>query len=177
MRRRYWNQFGDTSLFTCEYANLFDQSIEENSYDYIILQDTLHHIEPLDDALAIFYKVLKPNGRLVLIEENGGCLIKSAMLFAQRGTKRVISVYDDVLRKEILMGNENIRPEKLWRKHFDKAGFSMEEESLQYIRFLPSWCFNDNNLQKNVEKEQKVWRKNAFLRRNAFWGLNMVFIK
>ena len=73
------------------------------------------------------------------------------------------------------MGNENIRPEKLWRKHFEKAGFRMEEDSLQYIRFLPSCCYNDNNLQKNVEKEQRLWKKNAFLRHHAFWGINMVF--
>ena len=177
MRRQYWNQFGDTSLFTCEYANLFDQNIEENSYDYIILQDTLHHIEPLDEALPIFRNALKPNGKLILIEENGGCVIKSTMLFAQRGTKRVISVYDDVLQKEVQMGNENIRPEKLWRKHFEKAGFHVEEESLQYIRFFPSCCFNENNLQKNIEKEQRIWKKSAFLRRNAFWGINMVFSK
>jgi hypothetical protein len=112
-----------------------------------------------------------------LIEENGGCWIKSAMLFAQRGTKRVISVYDKTLEKEILMGNENIRPEKLWRMHFEKAGFKMETESLQYIRFLPSSCFNENDLQKNIEKEQKIWKKSAFLRHHAFWGINMVFSK
>ena len=176
-RRKFWQQYGDTSLCTFQYANLFDQQIEAESFDYIILQDTLHHIEPLDEALAIFHKTLKPDGKLILIEENGGCFIKSAMLFAQRGTKRVISVYDDVLQKEVLMGNENIRPEKLWRKHFEKARFKMEEDSLQYIRLLPSFCFNEKNLQKNIEKEQRVWRKNAFLRRNAFWGINMVFGK
>lgn len=177
MRRKFWSQYGDTSLFTCEYANLFDQRPEEGSYDYIILQDTLHHIEPMDEALPIFRNALKPDGKLILIEENGGCLVKSAMLFAQRGTKRVISIYDDVLQKEVQMGNENIRPEKLWRKHFEKAGFHMEEDSLQYIRFLPSCCYNDNNLQKNVEKEQRLWKKNAFLRHHAFWGINMVFGK
>ncbi len=176
-RRKFWSQYGDTSLLTCTYANLFDQNIEENSFDYIILQDTLHHIEPLDDALAIFYKALKPNGKLVLIEENGGCLVKSAMLFAQRGNKRVISVYDETLQKEVLMGNENIRPEKVWRKHFDKAGFHLDEESLQYIRFLPSCCFNAKNVEKNLAKEQRLWRKSAFLREKAFWGINMVFGK
>ena len=151
--------------------------MEENSFDYIILQDTLHHIEPLDEALPIFRRVLKPDGKLILIEENGGCWIKSAMLFAQRSNKRVISMYDDTLKKEVLMGNENIRPEKLWRKHFEKAGFQMDENSLQYIRFLPSPCFNEKKLQKNIEKEQKIWKKSAFLRRHAFWGINMVFVK
>ena len=176
-RRQFWSQFGDTSLCTFQYANLFDQNIEESSYDYIILQDTLHHIEPLDEALQIFRKALKPDGKLILIEENGGCLFKSAMLFAQRGNKRVISIYDDNLKKEVLMGNENIRPEKQWRKHFEKAGFHIEEDSVQYIRFLPSFCYNEKNLQKNIKKEQRIWKKSAFLRRKAFWGMNMVFGK
>lgn len=176
-RRMFWNQYGDASLCTFQYANLFDQKIAPESFDYVILQDTLHHIEPLDEALAIFHKVLKPNGKLVLIEENGGCWIKSAMLFAQRGNKRVISVYDETLRKEVLMGNENIRPEKAWREHFENAAFRLDEESLQYIRFLPSCCFNEKKIEKNLEKEQRIWKKNAFLRHNAFWGLNMVFCK
>ncbi len=176
-RRQYWSQFGDSSLCTFQYANLFDQELDENSFDYIILQDTLHHIEPLDEALKIFHKVLKPDGKLILIEENGGCWVKSAMLFVQRGNKRVISMYDETLQKEVLMGNENIRPEKLWRKHFEKADFVMDENSLQYISFLPSYRFNEDNLQKNIEKEQRIWKKNAFLRRHAFWGINMVFSK
>lgn len=176
-RRQFWGQFGDTSLCTFQYANLFDQNLEENSFDYIILQDTLHHIEPLDEALLLFRKALKPDGKLILIEENGGCWIKSMMLFAQRGNKRVISVYDENLRKEVPMGNENIRPEKTWRKHFEKAGFHMEEGSLQYIRLLPSIFFNMENMKKNVEIEQKIWKKSALLRRKAFWGINMVFVK
>lgn len=174
-RRQFWNRYGDTSLLTCEYANLFDQPIEEDSYDYIILQDTLHHIEPLDEALPLFRKVLKPDGKLILIEENGGCWCKNAMLFAQRGTKRVITVHDEVLHKDVLMGNENIRPEKVWRKHFEKAGFRMDEESLRYIRFLPSWRFKADNMQENIEKEQEIWKKCAFLRHHFFWGINMVF--
>ena len=99
------------------------------------------------------------------------------MLFAQRGTKRIITVHDDVLGKDVLMGNENIRPEKVWRKHFEKAGFRMDEESLQYVRFLPSWRFNEENLTKNVEKEQEIWKKNAFLRHHFFWGINMTWGK
>lgn len=176
-RRRFWNRYGDASLCSFHYANLFDQKIEENSFDYIILQDTLHHIEPLDEALPIFRKVLKTNGKLILIEENGGCLFKSAMLFAQRGNKRVVSLYDETLKKEVLMGNENIRSEKEWRKHFVQAGFHLEEDSLQYIRFLPSCSFNEKNVKNNMDKEQKIWKKSAFLRRYAFWGINMVFVK
>ncbi len=176
-RRVFWSQYGNANLCTFLYANLFDQVIEPASFDYIILQDTLHHIEPVDGALPIFYNALKPDGKLILIEENGGCLVKSAMLFAQRGNRRVISLYDEHLKKEILMGNENIRSEKEWRKHFTQAGFRLIEDSLQYIRFFPSFRFDETNLQKNIEKEQIIWKKSAFLRQHAFWGINMVFCK
>lgn len=176
-RRRFWSQYGDASLCSFHYANLFDQEIEDGSFDYIILQDTLHHIEPLDEALPIFRNALKPDGKLILIEENGGCLIKSAMLFAKRGNQRVISLYDEKLKKEVLMGNENIRTEKEWRKHFAQAGFRLVEDSLQYIRFLPTFCFKKDNLQKNIDREQKIWKNYAFLRHHAFWGLNMLFEK
>jgi SAM-dependent methyltransferase len=174
-RRQFWSRFGDTSLLTCEYANLFDQPIEEKRYDYIILQDTLHHIEPLDEALPLFRKALKPDGKLLLIEENGGCWFKSAMLFAQRGRKRIITVHDDVLGKDVLMGNENIRPEKEWRKHFEKAGFRRDEESLQYIRCLPSFVFDEKNYEKNIEREQRIWKKSAFLRNHFYWGVNVSY--
>lgn len=58
-RKQYWNQFGDTNLFCYEYANVFDQNVPVEKFDYIILQDTLHHIEPLHEGLQIFYKALK----------------------------------------------------------------------------------------------------------------------
>lgn len=169
-RRQFWSRFGDTSLLTCEYANLFDQPIEEKRYDYIILQDTLHHIEPLDEALPLFRKALKPDGKLLLIEENGGCWFKSAMLFAQRGRKRIITVHDDVLGKEVLMGNENIRSEKEWRKHFVEAGFRLDEESLQYIRFLPSWHLNVGNMKKKSRKRTKDMEEKCIFAPSFFLG-------
>lgn len=176
-RRAFWNNFGDTSLFTYQYANLFDQKIEDESFDYIILQDTLHHIEPVEEGLRIFNRALKKGGRLILVEENGACLLKRLMLYRQRGNKRIVSVYDDVLGKEILMGNENIRSEEQWRGLFENAGFHLVDNSLMYIRLFPSCVFKNDNSSKIVEREQAIWEKNRFLRRNFFFGLNMMFEK
>lgn len=175
-RKQFWQAFGDTTLFEYEYANVFDQNMPSEKFDYIILQDTLHHIEPLDKALPIFHKSLKKGGKIILIEENGGCLIKRAMLFKQRGFKRVISVYDDVLQKEVLMGNENVRTEQQWRKAFASSGFQIEEDSVQYIRHYFPWRYKEDNFQQVIEKEQKM----ASCRLKChytFFGLNMVFDK
>ncbi len=173
----FWNKFGNTTLFSYQYANLFDQKIEEESFDYIILQDTLHHIEPVEEGLKIFNRALKKGGKLILIEENGACLLKRFMLYRQRGNKRVVSVYDDVLGKEILMGNENIRSEQQWLKLFNNNGFSLVEDSLKYIRFFPAFYFKENNLNEIIEKEQNIWKNNRFLREKFFFGLNMTFKK
>lgn len=175
-RKQFWGKFGDSSLFTYEYANVFDQDIPEEKYDYIILQDTLHHIEPLEDGLRIFHKALKKGGKLVLIEENGGCILKRAMLFRQRGRKRVISVYDDVLKKEVLMGNENIRNESQWCEAFARTGFVLEPHSVQYIRHCFPWKYNAHNMLQVIDREQYL-AQNKKRCHYTYFGLNMTFIK
>ena len=103
-RINYWNQYGDASLFKAGYENLFDmQQIPENC-DYIILQDTLHHLEPLDKALEICYKALKLTGKLIAVEEKGNNLIQSLKLYLQRGNKRIIVIYDETLKNNIVIG-------------------------------------------------------------------------
>lgn len=176
-RCNFWNKFCNTDLFSYQYANLFDQVIDDESFDYIILQDTLHHIEPVEEGLKIFHRALKKNGKLILIEENGACLLKRLMLYRQRGNNRVISVYDEVLGKEIMMGNENIRPAEKWLQLFNDSDFSLVDDSLMYIRLLPSFCFNEGKYEENIRKEQKIWKNNRFLREKAFFGINMVFEK
>jgi 2-polyprenyl-3-methyl-5-hydroxy-6-metoxy-1,4-benzoquinol methylase len=100
-RKNYWKQYGDVDLFEVDYANVFDQTIKDNSFDYIILQDTLHHIEPLQDALEIFRNVLKITGQLIVAEENGNNIISNLRLFKQRGNKKIITIWDERLQKNI----------------------------------------------------------------------------
>ena len=119
-RLEYWKQFGDVSKFSYSYENIFDHQFEPNSYDLIIIQDTLHHLEPLDEALQILNKVLRKEGKLLIIEENGNNLIQNAKLFLQRGNKRIIKIYDEKLEKHLLLGNENIRSLKKWQSEFKK---------------------------------------------------------
>lgn len=137
-RMKYWSQFGDVSGFTFDYEDLFDTTVKRDQYDYIIVQDTLHHLEPLQDALHILHDHLKPDGKMVVIEENGNNIIQSLKLYKQRGNKRIIEFYDERLKKTILLGNENIRSLKRWKTELQKQRLLIDEKSVQYIRAFPS---------------------------------------
>ena len=176
-RRQYWSQFGDVSLFDYAYENIFDTPPAANSYDYIILQDTLHHIEPVEKGLEILCAALKPSGKLILIEENGGSWLKSLMLFLQRGNRRVVEIYDERLQKHIQMGNENIRSEKQWRQLFQKTGFVVDDASVQYIRLLPPMAYRHQPADKVIAKEQHLSTRCPFLKHHFCMGLNMVLEK
>jgi SAM-dependent methyltransferase len=176
-RKKYWSTFGNVDNITFKYQNIFDSTFEENSFDYIILQDTLHHIEPIEDALKIFHKLLKTGGKLILVEENGGCWARQAILFAQRGNQRIIEYFDEKLQKSILFGNENIRTEKEWKKLFENAGFKNLDAANQYIRFYYPYVYKYKSVEKIIEKEQRIAKKCPFFRHRFFFGVNMAFVK
>ncbi len=176
-RRKYWKEYGDTSLFECQYGNLFDLQLSDNTFDYIILQDTLHHLEPVKDSLKLFHKILKPKGKIILVEENGNCLPQVLKLYLQRGNKRVIGYYDEVLGKSLQMGNENIRSQKKWKKLFEASGFISHDEKTEYIRLFPPFLYNTSNTPKLIQRETNLAKSCPVLREYFFFGLNMVFEK
>jgi len=176
-RKKYWKEYGNIENVTFEYQNILESNFVDNSFDYIILQDTLHHIEPMEDALKIFNKILKKGGKIILVEENGGCLPRQAILYAQRGNKRIIEYYDSKLQKKLLLGNENIRTEKKWVKLFEIESFDYLEKEKQYIRFYSPFCYKKRKMEKIIEKEQKIADKHPLLRSLFFFGINMVFVK
>lgn len=176
-RLEYWGKLGDVSKFTYSYENIFDHEFEASSYDLIIIQDTLHHLEPLGDALGILNHVLSPKGQLLIIEENGNNVIQNAKLYKQRGNKRIITIYDESLKKEILLGNENIRSLKTWEIEFLKKGFTIEQKSVQYIRYYLPFMFPNEGAKERVEKEQLIWKKNNFLKEYFFFGINYLVNK
>ena len=176
-RLEYWSKYGDMDLITTNYENIFDSHPDESSTDIIILQDTLHHLEPMQDALKIFYKILKPDGKIILIEENGANIIQNIKLYKQRGSKRIIEFYDERLKKNIIMGDENIRSLKKWRKEFAKQNFKIIEPETQYIRFFPPFKFNDSNTNQIINKEQQLWKKYPLLKKYFFFGINFIVEK
>ncbi|RZK14174.1 MAG: class I SAM-dependent methyltransferase [Hymenobacter sp.] len=173
-RLAYWRQFGDVAGFTYSYENLFDSPPPAASYDHVIIQDTLHHLEPLQEALRIFREALRPAGNLIIVEENGGNVVQSLKLYLRRGNKRIITIYDEQLKKNILLGNENIRSLATWRRELAQQGLDIPAPDVQYIRLFPPFLFKPDNVPQLVARENRLWRTNALLKENLFFGLNFI---
>lgn len=173
-RVQYWKQYGDTSLFTCSYENLFDSQPAVESYDWIIVQDTLHHLEPINDALKIFHNSLKKGGKVLSIEENGNNVIQRAKLYKYRGNNRIITIWDEKLQKDILIGNENIRSLAGWKQLFDANGFSIAQASVQYVRYYLPFYYRMSDPQKLLQQEQAIQAEPGLRREYFFFGLNFI---
>lgn len=176
-RRKYWGQFGDLSSLRFEYKNIFSEEHPAEKYDFIVAQDTLHHLEPFSEAVKIFHKVLKPGGKIVVSEENGSNLITQLRHIKERGFKRIVEVYDEKLDERFLLGNENTRSLKKWREEFSIMPFEFEEDSIEYIRYFFPGKFKNTTPEKVIEEEQRIWRKSAVKREYLFFGMNFVIDK
>ncbi len=173
-RLKYWEQFGDMSLFKPSYVDIYDEHPNENSIDIIIVQDTLHHLEPLQKALEIFRKVLKPGGKIVVNEENGGNFILNLKHYRERGNNRIIEYYDEKLGKQVMMGNENTRNYSKWKKELKQKGFTIEEQKTEFNRILPPFFFKNRTPEKIIKLEQKIGNLLPPLKNTLFCGMNFV---
>jgi SAM-dependent methyltransferase len=176
-RLEYWSKYGDISGFSVKYHNIFDQPFFDHQFDYIITQDVLHHLEPNNEALQIINKAMKDDGMLVVCEENGHNIINNFKLFLRRGNSRIIDLYDEKLNKTIKLGNENIQGLKSWKAKFEKAGLLINDESVEYIRLFPPFCFTATNYPYLIKRENKIWQKNSLLREYFYFGLNFTASK
>jgi len=95
--------------------------VTASQYDAIIAQDALHHLEPVKNAIGILTRSLKPNGRLIVAEENGNCIFIVLKNMYRRGFKRTVNYYDERLGKYIVMGNEHTRSIQTWEELLKKA--------------------------------------------------------
>ncbi len=171
-RLAYWQQFGDTSLLEVKFEDVLECSFADGSYDLIIIQDTLHHLEPLQQCLAVFNRVLANGGQLLVIEENGNNVIQNAKLYLRRGNKRIIEVYDEKLGRTFLMGNENIRSYRSWKAALKQAGLHTLDEQVEYIRLFPPLGYKLLGTDKVAQHEQKLWKQVSFLREYFYFGIN-----
>lgn len=170
-RKIYWSQFGDTSLFEYQYADLFESRFTD-AFDTIVLQDTLHHLEPVEAALLILEKSLRKNGQLLVTEENGSNIIQNLKLLKQRGLKKTITIYDDRLQKQVLFGNENIRSLKKWETLFGAAGLKIDNASVGYIRYFLPPFIREQPLETLTRKEEVIAHRYPLLKNYFFFGIN-----
>jgi SAM-dependent methyltransferase len=171
-RLDYWSKFGDLSRLKIMYANLFDMEIRSREFDVIIAQDTLHHLEPIDQSFKIFGKSLKPGGRLVVTEENGQSLFIRLKNFSKRGFKKTNEFYDEHLKKNILFGNENARSMQEWERLLNEHGFELPSEEIEYIRIYPPFSYNDSNYQHLMRKDKIQGKNIPLFHELLYFGIN-----
>ena len=169
-RKKFWSRHGDIGLFECDYGNLFDSNFQ-HQFDTIILQDVLHHLEPVNKAVGIIRNAVKKNGKLLVLEENGSNPVQNIKLFRQRGFRRITSYHDDKLNKRITLGNEYIRSLKKWESIFRDNEFSLDKDSVQYIRLFPPFLFK--NYQAAIKKESALANRYPTLRK-FYFGINFI---
>lgn len=173
----YWSRFGDLSAMQIVYENLFDKPLEKQSVDTILVQDTLHHLEPIDEACRLLWQSLKPGGQLIASEENGNNPFIRGKNFATRGFNRVGEIYDERLGKMIPFGNENARSLAAWKKILENAGFAFSNEETRFVRLFPPFFYNADNYLTLMARENTIGQKNQFLLGYLFFGINFTAIK
>jgi SAM-dependent methyltransferase len=173
----YWSRYGDLSGLQIEYNDIFCLNPEKHNFDAIILQDTLHHLEPVNHALDLFHHALKPDGKLIISEENGNNPFIIMKNFAKRGFNRVKDVYDIRLGKTIVFGNENARSLIGWEKLFNMKGFYFDHNEIEYIRYFPPVLFHYTDYVDLIEKERRIGKKNRLAKEFLFFGMNFTAMK
>jgi 2-polyprenyl-3-methyl-5-hydroxy-6-metoxy-1,4-benzoquinol methylase len=176
-RKIYWSKHGSLNNLEIKYENFYDNPLLKNTYNIVIAQDVLHHLEPIDEALKIISESLVSGGKLIACEENGNNVLNRIRLFLKRGNKKIIEFNDDKLGKKILMGNENIRNQKKWTSKISDAGLCMDEKSIQYIRLFFPRKYRRKDNAEIIKREQQIWPKNSFAKNFLFHGLNFVAVK
>lgn len=175
-RKKYWSKYGNSSFFEAVYENIFDTKFVDNQFDIIIAQDTLHHLEPFEEASKILARKLKPDGKIIAVEENGKNIIQNLKLFKQRGFKKVIKIHDPILNTSFLLGNENIRSVKKWDQLFSDTGLILDYSTLKFIRyFMPGKAQKYPSFKELIDSEQNI--KSSFKRNYFFFGINFVLRK
>ncbi|MCD4680921.1 MAG: class I SAM-dependent methyltransferase [Bacteroidales bacterium] len=172
----YWGNYFDTSNIQFKYENIFRSKYNDEEFDYIIAQDTLHHLEPIDDALKIFHRILKASGKILVSEENGSNIVCNLKHFRERGFKRIVEVYDEKLEEKMLFGNENTRSMASWEKTFQNNNFEVESNNTEYIRLYPPSAFRKHGMDKVITKERELYKKSNVLRQYFFFGVNFTAI-
>ena len=169
-RKKYWSSYGNVELFTVDFNNLFETPPSPSSCNIIIVQDVLHHLEPLEEALSIFNSSLKDKGKLIIAEANGNSLYHKLVEYKRRKNNRIIEIYDELLKKNVLYGDENFKNKKTWTKVLKKHNLSLND--FEYIKLLPPFFYNSNNMENIIDFEQKIWKNFPFIGEYFFFGMN-----
>jgi SAM-dependent methyltransferase len=170
-RLKYWGEFGNLDKLKLDHNDIFETH-PVSKYGYVITQDTLHHLEPIDQAIGIISGSLIPRGKLIIIEENGSNLLRRIKYFIQRGNKRVIELYDEKLDKRFLLGNENIRPVNTWKQLLESKNLIIDKDTIEYVRLFPPFLYKYLNPEEVVLKEKHIWENYHLLKKYFYFSVN-----
>jgi|WetSurSiteA1Bulk_404760.scaffolds.fasta_scaffold10913_2 SAM-dependent methyltransferase len=176
-RLDYWSRFGDISHLRIEHSDHFDKPFAAEQFDAVIAQDTLHHLEPIQEAVQIISASLKSGGRLVVTEENGHHPFIILRNFAHRGFRKVTAYYDERLQKTIMFGDENARSFGSWQRILKSSHLVPVSNHAEYMRALPPCCFSRNNYYQLIKMEKMAGKNLPGLREFLFFGINFTAIK
>lgn len=117
-------------------SNLF-QFRPDQQFDVVYSSATLHHIEPISEAVQALADFITPGGMFFLSDENGYSPLQQVAVQHRIGWAKPRKYWrtDPETGEKFLYGNENIRAAFQWIRHIRKAG--MQPETIKYCRFLP----------------------------------------
>jgi|SRR3989344_1863408 len=64
---------------------------KENSFDYVFSTETFHHFSNSKKAIGNFYKILKRNGKLIVLDFDFGFLLNKFFHFVEPGNNKMHS--------------------------------------------------------------------------------------
>jgi ubiquinone/menaquinone biosynthesis C-methylase UbiE len=131
---------GKNLICSFEQKSLFDIE-EDEQYDIIYLELSLHHIEPREKALDKLSKLLKIGGLILVTECNAWNPLLQFLYFKKRGFSTV-KTFKDANGKENLYGDERVFTANWLESSLLKRGIS--RKSLQYFRLFPNTKLADN---------------------------------
>ena len=83
-------------------------------------------------------------------------------------------MWDEKLQKDILLGNENIRSLNNWQTLFEKNGFNLMRDSVQYIRYFLPFKYKFSDAERLLAKERRIQSRKGLRTEYFFFGLNFI---
>jgi 2-polyprenyl-3-methyl-5-hydroxy-6-metoxy-1,4-benzoquinol methylase len=117
-------------------ASLFDFH-PDVQFDAVYSSATLHHIEPVGQAIQVIADLLKPGGWFFLSDENGYSPVQQLAVQRRIGwtSPRYVTRTDPTTGLTQPYGHENIRAPFQWSGHMRRAG--LQPRFIKYCRQLP----------------------------------------